>query len=162
MWFHPPSVIALDWQYSNGIKGSTPQLSSFLATKHPSPGYVTFIFKKPSTAKPKAPGAKKPKGKKGGKKNKRGDDLNESYNLEAEGAKRNKKTHQSNKKLTLLNLSKEPKVVPVTQPAPKSALTYNVVINAGFAITKLIQCEQEKIQPQPLYCLSGEEYRESG
>jgi len=53
-------------------------------------------------------------------------------------------------------------VVPVTESASKDGPTHTVVLNPGFAIAELIRCEREGERPQPQYCLSGDEYKQSG
>ena len=94
--------------------------------KHTDPAYVTFVLEKVNSSKTKAtpPDASnpvKPRSKKPGKNTKRDEyPSDDSYEpSQDQPADKKRKTHQGDKKLTLLDLAKEPKVVPITEPAPK-------------------------------------------
>ena len=137
--------------------------------KHSDPAYVTFVLEKVnmSKTKPTPPDASdpvKPRTKKPGKNSKRdGYPSDDSYEPDQDRlADKKKKTRQGDRPLTLLDILKEPKVVAVTEPAPKDSPTHTIVLNPGFAITESIRCEREGERPQPQYCLSGDEYKESG
>jgi len=141
-----------------------------MVDKHSDPAYVTFVFEKfnMSKTKPTPPDAStpvKPRTKKPGKNTKRDEyPSSDSYepSKDPRADKKRKKTRQGDRKFTLLDLSKEPKVVPITEPASKDSLTHTIVLNPGFAITELLRCEREGERPQLQYCLSGGEYKESG